>query len=95
MVIKSYMNAKIHNIVIVILLIVVAGIYKTSQDRIAEKDERLQGLLSMYLECSEDLGKTSKALDEANSSISDAKLYTWESYDEMGEALDNLEEVYP
>lgn len=35
------------------------------------------------------------ALDEANSNIDEAKYYAWESYDEMGEALDTLETVEP
>lgn len=35
------------------------------------------------------------ALEEANSTISKAKYHAWESYDEMGEALDNLETVNP
>lgn len=33
------------------------------------------------------------ALEEANYNIEEAKYYSWESYDEMGEALDNLETV--
>lgn len=33
------------------------------------------------------------ALQEANDNIDEAKWYTWESYDEMGEALDNLDTV--
>ncbi|OGI46714.1 hypothetical protein A2121_02000 [Candidatus Nomurabacteria bacterium GWB1_40_6] len=35
------------------------------------------------------------ALGKANSNIEDAKWYAWESYDEMGDALDNLETVGP
>lgn len=35
------------------------------------------------------------ALQEANSVISKAKYHAWESYEEMGEALDNLETVSP
>lgn len=34
-----------------------------------------------------------EALQEANSNIEDAKYSAWESYDEMGYALDNLETV--
>jgi len=37
----------------------------------------------------------SDALDQANSSIDDAKGYAWSSYDDMGYALDNLETVEP
>lgn len=35
------------------------------------------------------------ALEQANSNIEDAKWYAWESYNEMGEALDYLETVEP
>jgi hypothetical protein len=37
----------------------------------------------------------SSALDEANSNIEDAQGYAWSTYDEMGDALDNLETVSP
>ena len=43
-------------------------------------------------------GKSSSyqnALDEANSNIEDAQSYAWSSYDEMGDALDNLTTVNP
>jgi len=32
-------------------------------------------------------------IEEANSMIDDAKWYAWESYEEMGEALDSLDNV--
>ncbi len=35
------------------------------------------------------------ALEEANSNIEEAKWYAWESYQEMGDALDYLETVNP
>jgi hypothetical protein len=35
------------------------------------------------------------ALDQANSNIEDAKYYVGESYEEMYDALDNLETVSP
>ncbi len=37
----------------------------------------------------------SDALDEANSNIEDAQSYAWSSYEEMGDALDNLSTVNP
>ena len=33
------------------------------------------------------------ALEEANQEIEDAKWYTWESYEDMGNALDGLDTV--
>lgn len=35
------------------------------------------------------------ALGQANSNIEEAQWYAWESYDDMGYALDNLETVEP
>lgn len=37
----------------------------------------------------------SEALDRANSNIEDAQSYAWSTYEEMGDALDNLETVNP
>ena len=39
------------------------------------------------------LEKYKSALEEVNNNIEDAKSSAWGSYDEMGEALDNLETV--
>ncbi|MCX6753010.1 MAG: hypothetical protein NTW62_01525 [Candidatus Nomurabacteria bacterium] len=33
------------------------------------------------------------SLDQCNSNIEDAQSYAWSSYEEMGDALDNLETV--
>lgn len=46
-------------------------------------NEELENMLSEYQD----------ALQEANDNIDEAKWYTWESYNEMGEALDNLETI--
>lgn len=48
-----------------------------------------------YESSQEELNSTQDALDEANSNIEEAKYSAWESYDEMGEALDSLETVNP
>lgn len=34
------------------------------------------------------------ALEEANSEIEEAKSYSWQSYEEMGEALENLDSIH-
>jgi len=39
------------------------------------------------------LQKANNHIEEANSSIDSAKGYAWETYDEMGEALDSLDTV--
>lgn len=48
-----------------------------------------------YDEAQSQLESTKEALDQANSNIEEAKYYAWESYDDMGYALDNLETVEP
>ena len=42
----------------------------------------------------EELENTKQKLDEANQAIVDAQSSAWSSYEEMGDALDNLQEVY-
>lgn len=39
------------------------------------------------------LEEANNNIEEANSMIEAAKYYAWETYDEMGEALDSLETV--
>lgn len=44
-------------------------------------------------ECQDNLSDYEDALDTANSNIEDAKYYAWESYYDMGYALEDLETV--
>jgi hypothetical protein len=55
--------------------------YSDAEDRVEDAEERA----SEY----------EYALDDANSNIEDAKSYAWESYEDMGDALDYLETVEP
>lgn len=54
-----------------------------------------RNLENQLAESQDELSSYQDALDQANSNIEDANLYAWESYEEMGEALDNLEIVEP
>lgn len=57
-------------------------------DRISyleDENSSLEGELSSYRD----------ALEQSNSNIEDAKSYAWSSYNDMGDALDNLETVEP
>lgn len=45
--------------------------------------------------CEDESQSYQDALDEANSNIEDAQSYAWSSYEEMGDALDNLTTVNP
>lgn len=48
-----------------------------------------------YADAEDRASEYEDALDQANSNIENAKYYAWESYEEMGDALDYLEPVYP
>lgn len=53
-------------------------------------------VLNSKLSDSEDeLSSYEDALDKANSNIEDAKSSAWDSYEEMGQALDDLDTVNP
>lgn len=45
-------------------------------------------------ELNNELYMCKQAIDEANYNIWDAKNWAWSSYEEMGNALDSLEEIY-
>lgn len=46
-------------------------------------------------ETQDELYEYQYALGQANSNIEDARWYAWESYDDMGYALENLETIEP
>lgn len=48
---------------------------------------------NMHAYCENELEDTQSNLEQANSNIEEAQYYAWESYEEMGEALDNLQTV--
>ncbi len=82
------------------LIIFLAIIIIAMGAKIKTKNETIQELeadnsnLSYDLRIKEDeLQENQDMLEQANSNIEDARYYAWESYDEMGEALDNLETV--
>lgn len=64
--------------------------YQNSSDyeeRIAELERELE-------QKETELQEEQEKVEEANSRIRDAKFYEWESYDDMGDALEELSEVY-
>ncbi|MEW6407792.1 MAG: hypothetical protein AB1465_03820 [Patescibacteria group bacterium] len=74
------------NIFIYILIgIIIFGLLQFNKNN--KKIERLTNLISEYQYA---LERANKNIEEANSIIEDAQNYTWSSYQEMGEALDNL-----
>ncbi len=76
-------NENYKYIVFVLVLIVVFGWFKYK--KLEKKNEVLQYSLSSYVD----------SLNQANQNIEDAQSQAWSSYDEMGEALDNLSTVNP
>ncbi|HSR88940.1 MAG TPA: hypothetical protein VLK22_00880 [Candidatus Udaeobacter sp.] len=55
-----------------------------------QKNSILQSDLSRYEYALDD---ANEQIEQANNNIEDAKGYAWESYDDMGTALENLETV--
>lgn len=56
---------------------------------------RIESLQDEVADLDDKTNSYSDALDQANSNIEDAQSYAWSSYDDMGDALDNLETVEP
>lgn len=74
------------NIFIYILIgVIVFGFIQFNKNN--KKIERLTDLISEYQYA---LNQANENIEEANSIIEDAQNYAWSSYQEMGEALDNL-----
>lgn len=63
-------------------------------DRGSDLSYKVYQLTNELDSCTDEKDEYISALDEANNNISNAKYSTWESYDDMGYALEGLEEVY-
>ena len=70
----------------VILLFILGQKYKA----LKSENEELSGQVDEY---DYSLSQANDNIEEANSIIEDAQGYAWSSYEEMGEALDNLTTV--
>ena len=77
---------KILVFILIIFLLILGQKYKT----LKSENENLSGLVDEY---DYSLRQANDNIDEANSIIEDAQGYAWSSYEEMGEALDNLTTV--
>jgi chromosome segregation ATPase len=92
-------NNKFKKILIATIIIAVIWLYRNYSeiDRLKGEVSRLSDEVE-YLEddltnCNEHLSNCDDALSQANMNIEDAQSMAWESYDDMGEALENLETV--
>lgn len=72
----------------VLLIILIFGWLKYNNLR--EENATLTDQIDAYQYT---LGQANENIDEANSIIEDAQSYAWSSYEEMGDALDNLTTV--
>lgn len=63
--------------------------FNSYEEEVAVNDE-LQTKVDDYQAALEEANSN---IDQANSSIENAKLYAWEDYDSMGDAIDSLETV--
>lgn len=78
--------SKVVIFVLILLLFILGQKYKT----LKSENEDLTNLIDEY---DYSLSEANDNIEEANSIIEDAQGYAWSSYEEMGEALDNLTTV--
>ncbi len=80
-----------NNWVIIVLIVLSVWFWRdhrNMKNQLAESQDELS-----Y--CEEESSSYQDALDQANQNIENARSNAWSSYDEMGDALDNLETVEP
>lgn len=70
------------------IILLVAFIFLwTKYSSLKEENKQLSGLMEEYQYA---LSQANQNIEEANSIIEDAQSYAWSTYQEMGDALDNL-----
>lgn len=79
-------------VTLVLLIASVIWIW-TNHQNIQELESTVYYQDSLIDEYSDALDEANDNIDEANSMIEDAQWYAWESYEEMGEALEDLDTV--
>ncbi len=81
---------KSHNRTWVIILVVCLSLLWYKYDNLKEENSYLRRKLYDYKSALEEANDN---IEQVNSYIEEAQGYAWESYEEMGEALDNLQTV--
>lgn len=82
------MDGKVPTILLIVVSIWFWSDHRSLSEEVSRLNDQIDSLdykVSTY----------SDALDEANSNIEDAQSYAWSSYNDMGDALDNLKTVEP
>lgn len=75
---------------IAIILAILLFFSYTNGHSLGKKNVMLEDRLSEYQSA---LGEANDNIEEANSYIEDAQSYAWSSYDDMGDALENMSTV--
>ncbi|MBI2448623.1 hypothetical protein HYV44_03680 [Candidatus Microgenomates bacterium] len=79
---------------IIIVIVLIAGIWLwSSHNTISDLQSQNSSLEDTIDEYRSALSEANDNIEQANSIIEDAKWYTWESYDDMGYALDSMDTV--
>jgi len=79
-----------HNKLIIAVLILGLLILGKFYKDLRSENEELSSLVDDY---EYSLDEANDNIEDANSTIEDAGAYAWESYEEMGEALENMSTV--
>lgn len=85
--------SKIIIVVLVVFLFILGQKYKALRSENEDLSAENEDLSSLVDEYDYSLSEANDNIEEANSIIEDAQGYAWSSYEEMGEALDNLTTV--
>lgn len=82
-------------IVLIILSIWFWRDHHNLKKQLAETQNELSYCKDSLDESENNLNQCSESLDQVNSNIEDAQSSAWSSYEDMGDAIDNLETVNP
>lgn len=82
--------------ILVILLLDHSSLSKTIDNQYLEIEslqEEKYELEETIQECSDSIGEANNIIEEANYMIDDARVYAWDNYKNMGDALESLEDI--
>lgn len=82
------------SLIITLLLSSLLIVWCSNEERENELQSQIYDLEYQVDDLESEISDLQYAIDECNSNIDNAKRYAWESYEEMGEALDDLDNCY-
>ncbi len=83
----------ITTIVLVVIIFIQLGRINNLQEANQEWQDEVYTLEDLNDDYSDALDEANTNIEQANSSIENAQYYAWETYEDMGYALENLETV--